>query len=188
MRILLNLGASTEAVRDAVMEGLSAGGVRRRDARPAQQSVRQTSAGQAAIDPAWLGGLPPLLGPLGHEIRSALGRSPDVGDLLLACACVPHTPAAEAFEQLGIDLDQLWSLLEHARARAASDRQDLADRMRRTATAKDEAIRDGRHAEAAHLRDQERELRETVEAHPRAQLASFDELRHRLGLPNPAKP
>ena len=142
----------------------------------------ESAAAPPAIDPGWLDGLPMLLGPLGPEIRSQLGRAPDVGDLLLACACVPHTPAAQALDELGVDVDELSAVIERARAQAQADRHALAERMLEAVQAKELAIEDGRLEDAANLRDQERRLREQARAHPRAQFATIEQLRRRLGL------
>lgn len=65
-----------------------------------------SNAAGPTIDPGWLDGLPTLLKPLGEEIR-ALGRAPDLGDLLLTLVCVPDTPAAEALAELGLDAEAL---------------------------------------------------------------------------------
>jgi Clp amino terminal domain, pathogenicity island component len=175
-RILLDLDADPEKVRNEVIRMLS-GGVRRRAAASAG------SGSEPAIDPGWLDGLPELLKPLGEEIRAELGRAPDVGDLLLAVACVPHTPAAEALSELSVDVDELWGRIERARLRAQTTRQALAKRMAEAAQAKEQAIEEGRFTDASELRDQERELREEARSHQRARLDAVDELRQRLGIP-----
>ncbi|HWE15278.1 MAG TPA: Clp protease N-terminal domain-containing protein [Solirubrobacteraceae bacterium] len=95
-RVLLGFDADSGRVRNEVIRMLSGSGVRRR----AGASVE--SGPKLAIDPGWLDGLPMLLTPLGDEIRAELGRAPDVGDLLLAVVCVPHTPAAEALNELRV--------------------------------------------------------------------------------------
>lgn len=180
-RILVDFGAGSERVRNEVIRLLPRSG-------SGLQAEGIQSGPEPVIDPGWLDGLPWLLAPLGAEIRSQLGRAPDVGDLLLACACVPHTPTYQALAELGIDLDQLWGLIEHSRAQNEADRQALAERMLEVAQAKDLAIEEQRGTDAAQLREQERELREEARAHPRAQLTALDELRQRLGLPTPNEP
>ena len=180
LRILLDFGASPETIRTAVHEDLPAVEAQRR----AEEQI-ESAAAPPAIDPGWLDGLPMLLGPLGPEIRSQLGRAPDVGDLLLACACVPHTPAAQALDELGVDVDELWAVIERARARAQADRHALAERMLEAVQAKELAIEDGRLEDAANERDQERQLGEHARAHPRAQFATIAELRRCLGLASP---
>ena len=171
-RILLDFDADHEKVRNEVIRMLSAPGVR-----------RPTAASAAAVDPGWLDGLPTLLKPLGEEIRAELGRAPDVGDLLLAVVCMPHTPAAEAMSELGVDVDELWGRIERARLRAQTARQALAKRMGEVAQAKEQAIGDGRFTDASQLRDRERELREEARSYQRARLEMVGELRRRLGLP-----
>ena len=180
-RILLDFDAGSERVRDEVIRLLPESG-----AGPRTEVIQ--SGSEPAIDPGWLDGLPMLLAPLGAEIRSQLGRAPDVGDLLLACACVSHTPAYQALAELSVDVDQLWGLIKHARAHNEADRRALAEQMREVAQAKDLAIEERRLSDAAQLRDQERELREQARAHPRAQLSALDEIRRRLGLPTPSEP
>ena len=176
-RILLDFDADHEKVRNEVIRMLSAPGVRRPTAASAE------SGPEAAVDPGWLDGLPTLLKPLGEEIRAELGRAPDVGDLLLAVVCMPHTPAAEAMSELGVDVDELWGRIERARLRAQTARQALAKRMGEVAQAKEQAIGDGRFTDASQLRDRERELREEARSYQRARLEMVGELRRRLGLP-----
>ncbi len=182
-RILRDFDADPETIRTAVITDLPGSDAQRRAEEPTASGHEDwTAAAPPAIDPGWLDGLPMLLAPLGAEIRSQLGRAPDLGDLLLACACVPHTPAYRALGQLGIDVDELWTVIERARAQAQAERHALAERMREAAQAKGQAIEQGRLEDAARLRDQERRLREQARAHPRAQLATVGELRRRLGL------
>jgi hypothetical protein len=136
-----------------------------------------------AIDPGWLDGLPVLLKPLGEEIRGELGRAPDVGDLLLALVCVPHTPAAYALEELGLGADELLGHIERARTRAETGRQAFAQRLTEVIQAKELAIEQGRCEEAAALRDQERQLRTQAQSTHWSRLAMMTELRRRLGIP-----
>jgi hypothetical protein len=124
-----------------------------------------------------------LLKPLGEEIRAELGRAPDLGDLLLALVCVPHTPAAEALNELGLDVDELWGRIERARTRAETDRRAFARRLTELIEAKELAIEQGRFDEAAALRDQERELRTQAQSTHWSRLATMTELRRRLGIP-----
>ena len=184
VRVLLDCGASPETIRTAVLKGLSDNQAQRRAEEPIESGPENWSAAAPpAIDPGWLDGLPMLLGPLGPEIRSQLGRAPDVGDLLLACACVPHTPAYQALGQLGVDVDELSAVIERARAQAQADRHALAQRMLEAVQAKELAIEDGRLQDLPQLRDQERRLHDHARARLGAQLATIDQLRGRLGLP-----
>ncbi len=177
-RILVDFDADPEKVRNEVIRMISGTGVRRRAVAAAE------SGADPAIDPAWLDGLPTLLKPLGEEIRAELGRAPDVGDLLLAIVCVPHTAAAEALSELGVDVDELWGRIERARLRARTARQALAKRMAEVAQAKEQAIEEGRFTDASQLRDQECELREEARSDQRARLELVGELRRRLGIPH----
>lgn len=129
-----------------------------------------------------------MLAPLDGEIRSQLKRPPDLGDLLIACACVPHTPAYQALHTLGIDIDQLCREIEQARDRLETDQRARAAREREVAEAEALANEENRLHDAAQLRDQKRELREQPGAHHRAQLAAISELRQRLGLTAPSEP
>jgi ATP-dependent Clp protease ATP-binding subunit ClpA len=152
------------------------------------QGDEEISSGPGpAIDPGWLDGLPVLLKPLGEGIRATLGRAPDLGDLLLALVCVPHTPAFEALEELGVDVDELWLQIERARTRGDIGRQAWAKQMTGVVEAMDLAIKQGRLAEAAALRDQERELYTQAKATHWSRLATMTELRQRLDIPGRPK-
>jgi hypothetical protein len=177
VRILLACDVDLLHFRDEVI-------VRTGSARP--ESYEPTSSGPGpAIDPGWLDGLPVLLKPLGEEIRADLGRAPDLGDLLLALICVPHSPAAEAFNELGLDVDELWGSIERARTRAQVDSRSFAKRLGEIRVAKDLAIEQGRLEDAAELRDQEREWRVQARSTQRARMATMTELRRRLGISPP---
>jgi hypothetical protein len=182
-RILHDFNASPETIRTAVIKGLPDSEARRR----AEEQIESGGGAAAppAIDPGWIDGLPMLLGPLGDEIRSQLGRAPDVGDLLLACACVPHTPAVRALGELGVDIDELSALINRGRAQHEADEHALAERLLETVQGKEQAIEERRFENAARLRDQERGLRDQERARLHDQLATVDELRRRLGLAPP---
>jgi hypothetical protein len=117
--------------------------------------------------------------------RADLGRAPDLGDLLLALICVPHSPAAEAFNEVGLDVDEWQSRIERARTRTQTDRQAFAKRLGEIGVAKDLAIEQGRLEDAAELRDQERGWRVQARSTQRARMATMTELRRRLGLSPP---
>jgi ClpA/ClpB-like protein len=180
VRILLDCDVDLFDLRDEVI-------VRTGSARP--ETDEPTSSGPGpAIDPGWLDGLPVLLKPLGEEIRADLGRPPDLGDLLLALICVPHTPAEEALNELGLDVDELWGSIERARTRAQIDNQASARRLAGIEAAKELAIVEGRLDDAAELRDREREWRVQARSTQRARMATMAELRRRLGIsPPPAE-
>jgi ATP-dependent Clp protease ATP-binding subunit ClpA len=197
-RILLDFNTTPETVRQAVITRLPGSETRRRPKEPLQGGPEVgygLGTAVPAIDPGWLDGLPTLLEPLGAEIRAELGRAPDLGDLLICLACVPHTPAFQALRELGVDVDQLGALIERARAQTEGDEHTLAESVLEVTRAKEQAIEQGRFEDAAQLRDQERLLRRDQErllqqarAHPRVQLTTVDELRRRLGLRTPPQP
>ena len=183
LRILIHFYADPEKVRNEVIRMLAGPESRQGTAVTGRASPAVGGSGpEPAIDPGWLDGLPELLNPLGEEIRAELGRPPDVGDLLLAVLCVPHTPAAEALKELGVDADELWGRIERARSGALSARKEWAKRMTEVSLAKERAIEEERFPGASKLRDQERELREEAKSYHRARLEAADELRQRLGL------
>lgn len=66
---------------------------------------------------------------LARRFALTSGGPPDLGDLRLALICVPHSRAAEALNELGLDIDQLWGETERARARLKIDRQAFAKRL-----------------------------------------------------------
>jgi len=176
VRILLDCEVDLADLRDELI--VRAGGAY------VPQGDEEISSGPGpAIDPGWLDGLPVLLKPLGEEIRAKLGLAPDLGDLLLVLVCVPHTPAAEALGELGLDVDRLWGQIERARTDAENDRHTLAEHLTEVVQAKELAIEQGRLDEAAALRDQERELRTRAKSIHWSRLATMTELRRRLGMP-----
>jgi ATP-dependent Clp protease ATP-binding subunit ClpA len=180
VRILLDCDVDLPDLRDEVI-------VRTGSARPATDEPTSSGPGPA-IDPGWLDGLPVLLKPLGEEIRGDLGRAPDLGDLLLALICVPHTPAAEALNELGLDVDEVWGSIERARTRVQGDREAFGKRLGEIEVAKELAIEQGRLDDAAELRDQERDWRVQARSTQRARMATMGELRRRLGIsPPPAE-
>lgn len=177
VRILVDCGVDLPHLRDEVI-------VRTGSLRPATDEPTSSGPGPA-IDPGWLDGLPVLLKPLGEEIRADLGRAPDLGDLLLALICVPHTPAAEALNELRLDVDELWGSIERARARGQTDRQASAKRLGEIKLAKELAVEQGRLDDAAELGDQEREWRVQAQSTQGARMATTAELRRRLGISPP---
>ena len=177
VRILLDCDVDLLDLRDEVI-------VRTGAVRPETDEPSSSGPGPA-IDPGWLDGLPVLLKPLGEEIRADLHRAPDLGDLLLVLVCVPHTPAAEALNELGVDVNELWGSIQRARTRAQSDNQASARRLGEIAAAKDLAIEEGRLDDAADLRDQERGWRVQARSTQRARMATMAELRRRFGISPP---
>jgi ClpA/ClpB-like protein len=172
-RILVALDAEADRIRSAVIIHAGAG------VPPLQQRGEVT---EPPIDPAWLDGLAAVLKPLGGEIRSGLRRPPDVGDLLLAVACVPHTPAAEALRELGLDVDRLQGEIERARLRQRAEQEALTQRLTAAVQARELAVGEGRLGDATRWADLERELRQQAQAQQHARLDAIGELRRRLAL------
>lgn len=177
-RVLLEFNLDSETVRREVAT-LVAGMPRR--LRP--QLVAGVRGRRVPMDAAWFDPLDDLLGALASEIRHALVREPDLGDLLLTIACARQTLAGAALDELGIDLDALWGTLERTR----QERKEEGDaRERRIAELREEkrqALQNERFQEAATLRDEERALTEQRRAP--ADEGVLREVRARLGLPTP---
>ncbi len=182
MRVLLECGVDSETIRNEVIRMLSGAGGQWR----AEGSATAFAWENRPVGGGWLGDLGGLLGRLGEEIRAELGREPDPGDLLVVLACAPGTPAVQALDELGVDVDQLWARIEHARGQARAARETIAQRIREVAQAKERAIEDQRFEEASVLRDQERQLREHARVRPRVAPEVLDEIRQRLGIPRTA--
>jgi hypothetical protein len=177
MRILLDCDIDLLHLRDEVIV---------RTGSPRPETYEPTSSGPGpAIDPGWLDGLPVLLKPLGEEIRADLGRAPDLGDLLLVLLCVPHSPAAEALNELGLDVDEVWGSIERARTRYQVESRAFAKRRGEMRAAKELAIEQGRLDDAAAASDQEREWHVQARSMQRARMATMTELRRRLGISPP---
>ncbi len=179
-RILLDFDADPEKIRDAVIRML------------AKSGGATASAGipmpRPAIDPAWLDGLDEVLGPLSAEIRRDLSREPDGGDLLLALACSRQTTAARALRELGVDLDALWGTVERVRHDNVRSREQLARRIDETRRAKQQSLEAKDFAQAARLRDQERELNEQTRSDRVPEPELLETIRQRLGIPRPRPP
>jgi ATP-dependent Clp protease ATP-binding subunit ClpA len=169
-RILLDLDADSESVRDEVIRELAGRDPGHRPLRP--HSIED-----------WFEGLSIPLERLGAEIREKLNRYPDSGDLLLALACVRESLAGQALNELGVDLEALGSELQRARAERAELGQRIESEMEDTRQAKERAVAAGDLEEAVRLRHREREL----SARPRAARLvgsdALEEFRRRTGLP-----
>jgi ATP-dependent Clp protease ATP-binding subunit ClpA len=178
-RIMLDFDADAETVRNAVLRMLGV-------SSPPRSVVVGATGGapRQLIDGSWLGGLAPVLGPLGPEIRRVLERAPDTGDLLLALASAPDTRAAGALRALGVDLDALAAALEEIRAQAEPSQDDLARELDDVRQSKDKAAEEQEYEAAAELRDEERRLAQAL-----ADLAISPEgvegIWDRLGLSGP---
>ena len=170
IRILVDCGSDPGRIRTEVVGRLP------RVEGPVEDGV------EPAIDPGWLGDLSALFKPLGDQIRSNLGRAPDVGDLLLAVACVPHTPAAAALTEIGVDVDDLQRNIERARARALVEHRTLLKRRAGLLNARELATEEDRLSDVAARLGQEREMyREAGAAHA-DRMRAVSALRGRLGI------
>jgi ATP-dependent Clp protease ATP-binding subunit ClpC len=93
--ILLDFGADSETIRDAVIGRLSGS--------KAPAEARSTSVGwrpsPQPIDQAWFDGLGGALNRVAAEIRYKLKREPDTGDLLLILASAPATRVARILRE-----------------------------------------------------------------------------------------
>ncbi len=156
-RILLDFNADAETVRSAVLRTLGV-------SSPPRSVVVGATGGapRQLIDGSWLGGLVPVLAPLGPEIRRVLERAPDSGDLLLALASAPDTRAADVLRALGVDLDALAAAVERIRAQAGPSQDDLARELDEVRESKERAAEEQAYEAAAELRDQERRLAQAL--------------------------
>ena len=181
-RILLDFDADPEKVRDRVIQFLPEQAPRSVVTHPGPGTLRRS------VESEWLGGLDGVLDQLGREIRSQLGRGPDVGDLLLAIACARPSVAAQALAALKVDLDALWGTLERIRHQEAQQGDELTRRISQVRAQKREALEREEYAEAGKLRDQERELVGQLGSARGVDIAVLDEIRRRLGLTRQDRP
>jgi ATP-dependent Clp protease ATP-binding subunit ClpA len=179
-RILLDFGADSKTIRNAVIRELSGSGG---PPRAPETSAYWSSGPRGPIGAGWLDGLDQLLDRLAADIRRELGRDPDPGDLLLALACARETLAARALGELGVELDRLWGTIERVRKQDAGAREQLARQIQEASVAKDQAIEAGDFDDAARLRDQERELRQQARASTAIDPDVLNMIRTRLGIP-----
>lgn len=166
-RVLLDFDLDSEMIRDEVIRGLSG-------PRAARTTLRHRP-----VMGAWLDGLRPHADQLGLEIRRALDRYPDSGDLLLALGCTEETVAGRALKELGVDLDALQLAIEGIRREDAPRVEQQLHEVRR---AKERAIEAGDLDEAARLRDEERHLLARSTAAGLVGPETLEEIRRRLGL------
>ena len=121
-RILLDLGADAERIRNEVITVLSG---------PGAPGSRVAPAPPRPIDSTWFRGLELMLAALGKAIRHELGREPDPGDLLLVLASARETISGRAVSELGVDLDALQAAVERLRAEHAQTETAALQEMRR---------------------------------------------------------
>ncbi len=186
-QVLMHFDANAETVRDKTMQLVSAP-----EADQQRRPRTRTPRTPQTISWQWLDGLGAPLNQLAQDIYRQLGRQPDAGDLLLALACAPDTLAAQALQQLGIDLDALATAIEHQRQQALLAQEQEIEQVR---IDKEQAIEAHQLDAAARLRDQERELtrrkqhqqRRLVQAREDAGLPPevLHDIRRRLGILEP---
>jgi ATP-dependent Clp protease ATP-binding subunit ClpA len=191
--ILLGLARENEGVASRVLMEFDADAVKLREAvalmlarAPRQPRLVQVESGhlmRMPMEASWFDGLALVLTSLAREIRQELDRDPDVGDLLLTIACARDGLAGQALEELGIDLDALWGLLERARQRRTDEREELDRKIEEVRTKKREALEREQFQDAARLRDEERELSEKLRSPDDFEDEDvLREVRRRLGL------
>jgi Clp amino terminal domain, pathogenicity island component/UvrB/uvrC motif len=176
-RILRDFDADPEKIRTEVMR------VRPTSAPQASGVTFGSSDASQRIAPGWLDGLGLVLNGLADEIRHELGREPDGGDLLLVLSAARDSVPAEALEQLGVDVDELWGQVEHHRRQAQASKRQLAEQIEQARLEKERAIESQQFQAAARHRDQERRLTEQQRAHKLVSTETLQAIRHRLGLP-----
>jgi hypothetical protein len=135
--------------------------------------------GVLPIDSSWFDGLATFLDGLTAEIRRELRRELDTGDLLIALGCAPETLAGRALRELGVNLDEMPSMIQRIRAQAVPTEEDRIEEVRRS---KELALDSKQFESASRLRDEERRL---TAARTRSRAATLGEIRRCLGLLNP---
>jgi Clp amino terminal domain, pathogenicity island component len=120
-----------------------------------------------------------------HLVADLL-RAADAGDLLLALTGASDTLAAKALRELGVDLKRLSGVIEHLRREGERAEEELAQRLEEVRQHKDLAIESQQLQSAARLRDEERELRQQLQARADAIVTPtvLQEIRRRLGIPS----
>ena len=176
-RILRDFDADPQKIRTEVMRILPA------SARQPSGVTLGSSKASQRIAPGWLDGLGLMLSGLADEIRRELGREPDGGDLLLVLSAAPDSVPAQALEQLGVDVDELWGQIEHLRRQAQATRRQLAEQIEQARLEKERAIESQQFQAAARHRDHERRLTEQQRAQKLVSTETLQAIRHRLGLP-----
>jgi ATP-dependent Clp protease ATP-binding subunit ClpA len=179
--LLVDFDADAETIRNRVIELMPP---------PRATAAIPQLVGRLApvpLEAGWLEGLRDMPHRLAGEIRQELNRDPDLGDLLLAMACAKETLAGKALEEIGVDLDALWGVLERIRQQQAEEGEAFARKIEEVRSQKRQALQDDRFQEAARLRDVERELLEKHRSEPAVDPDVLAEIRRRLGLPGRQK-
>ncbi len=180
-RILLDLDADSEKIRNAVIHMLSGPGGAH---TVAVGGGARATAGEL-VERSWLGGLANVLQGLQPDIERDLGRLPDSGDLLLALASAPDTRAAQALRAVGVELDALAAEVARVREAGGPSAAELGRAIDRATRAKRTAAAAQEYETAAGLRDEETRLRAAltaIEVGPE----TIAGIRARLGLDPPA--
>jgi hypothetical protein len=182
VRILLDCGVDAEQLREATVRRLAGPGP-----APAISLVSFGAERGEEVERSWLGGLAPVLHALQREIERTLGRVPDSGDLLLTLASAPDTRAAAALRALGVDADGLARAVGEVRAHSAPSAAELVQAHDEASIARQNAAEKQDYETAAAHRDQERQLREALDA-ARIGPEVVEVIRARLGLTAPPPP
>jgi len=150
-RILLDVGADSETVRNEVIHTLAGG----------PSAGPGPSLGRIGLSDALLDGAGAPLRKLVDQLESRLGRPADAGDLLLLLAAVPEGISQRALTALGIDLNALAQAIEQARLGARRSAllppPDVLAQCEQVRAGRLAAIKAQDYPQAAELRERERE-------------------------------
>jgi ATP-dependent Clp protease ATP-binding subunit ClpA len=116
IRILLQFDADAQKIRHEISRTLAGPQARTRERAELKRGSGVVDPGVLPIDSSWFDGLATFLDGLTAEIRRELRREPDTGDLLIALGCAPETLAGRALRGLGVNLDELPSMIQRIRA------------------------------------------------------------------------
>ena len=182
-RVLLDLGADSENIRNEVIRMLSAP----RNRSPSDADATKPSLERISLSDALLDGAGPPLRALTRELDEHHGRPADAGDLLLLLAHVPDGLAANALAALGINPDTLTRTLEEARANGARSSllppSALAAECEKVRDENMAAIQAHDFERAAELRERERDLlNQAFQGIQTRQQEVLAKVRARLGL------
>jgi len=151
-RILLDVGADAETVRNEVIHTLAGG----------PSAGPGPSLGRIGLSDALLDGAGSPLRNLVDQLESRLGRPADAGDLLLLLASVPEGISQRALTALGIDLNALTQAIEQARLGSGRSAllppPDVLEQCEQVRAERLAAIKAQDYPQAAELREREREL------------------------------
>lgn len=128
-----------------------------------------------------------LIETVAAEVEGQLGRTPDVGDLLLTLACLLDGLAPPTLSRLDVDADRLQRAVEEARREEVLPSSlappELVAEIERVRSEKEAKLEAQQFEQAASLRDKERRLvGEAREHEARALEEILVEVRARLAL------